>query len=371
MTQLAVLDVSHNQIADELPAVASLLDGLGKLLVVCLRHNPVMRTPAQKRSLLAHMTRVWDGSELLRCVDSEITLQDRVAARQAFVMRGARKGASGVEDAGRLRADAALALCCRDVDRVDGRASAQELQLSNLGLGKWIVQSEALACFEGLKVLALRRNNLTELGVLCDAAVLPSLQVLDVRENQLADITSIAQAVLSHAQLRELGVEDNRCVLASTVCDRQYEDARARLVGLLVHDRLGLPGCELRYIDDRAVEVEEVVLSWGKCSRDPEVFRFEQSVVCQLRRQVEERQIEDGMVACEASELTLCARGLRFLDCCLFSNLASLDLSNNLLTADAIRASGLHLLRRIERVDVSSNNIADPLPVAQIVRAGH
>jgi Leucine-rich repeat (LRR) protein len=330
LQHLRSLDVRSNRIDNKPEVLGPFFNGLPSLVTVALRGNPCMRLRGDRIRLLANIARMKEIQCTLRVIDEPITIDERV---EAMKMAGA-----DMSESEKLRYQVALFMRAPDPRKIPAMA------LRALNLEGMKLRLLRLEDYPNLEVLRLRKNELHHvqgLGLLC----LSSLRLLDMRENQLGDAKEVMQLVNSLKAVEYLGFAGN------PFSNGNEEDYRHRFIGSA--RQLRVVGCPLLWLDDRRIEVEEIVAGWmdtgGKkdeCNR----FRFDLHV---------HRRLEPGQHPQQLFELDLAGCGLTVLDLEQFTKLRRLSLADNALTWKALEAGGIGSLTELEELVLSNNNVAE------------
>lgn len=217
---------------------------------VALRDNPIMKSEGDRKKLIGLMMTMREVTCVLQVIDTVITIDERIDAWKAL---------GGNPDEAELMRYKAIMYqrLPRDLDATQ----LTNLDLNDAGFAKVDVRK-----FVNLDILLLRNNKLTTLE---DTGIntLTKLQVLDLRDNQLAKLEEVVALVRMLPQLTTLGLGNNKCT--------DSKNWRHKLLVQLpeLHQRY----CALRKLDDEDITVEEIVEAW-KATKDTTVesknFRF-------------------------------------------------------------------------------------------------
>lgn len=213
-----------------------------------------------------------------------------------------------------------------------------KLNLSNLDLG----------AFVNLKVLNLRNNRLESLsGVkgLQAQGSFRNLEVLDLRDNQLVDLDEIVNVMVSLPLLTNIGVSGNPIKLKKKKNSIRME--------LLMSCPLFLEiDCRITHIDDELVSVDELVDVASSISKvNEDQYRWKVAVY----RSVPRSTPLDQVTVLDLSNKKLSAK----VDFTLFTSLKTLNLSNNLLTSEALAQSNLGCCQDLRALNLGDNRIKD------------
>ena len=358
MQHLSVLDVSFNLLADPLAYVAELLDGLPSLQFVALRGNPNMKTPADRLRLIGLIQKMRNCEQQqaggLLFIDSEISLDERIQAwMQAEIPR---------QDVERMRCKAVLAVCS------PSNANPRDLiELDLNGRNLQVLVADEFTKYQNLLRLHLQRNGLSDIACICK---LTSLQLLDLRDNQIQKISQIIEVVAVLTNLVELGADENSYMSQSENCDA-YCVYRRKLIQDLLPFGLSTVGYPLRFLDDRSISVAEIIAVWHANDAEKQRFAFEEGVHRAIQSQSGGDEQETICPLKNAETIFLSGLDLEFLDFARIPSLTSVDISCNLLVDFAIAHGGFQSLPALTFLDVSCNNIQSADCLTDLIKFGH
>jgi Leucine-rich repeat (LRR) protein len=357
-------------------ALGAVFDEMPKLVALMLRNNPCMRTKVERMRLMQTMTSLRGVSCSLRYIDSEICMDERV---QAWAQASARTH-SELE---LLKQQALLVLCSPPGVPAE---HVLELDLSTRRLRALL--GSVMAPFTSLRRLLLHDNAIDSLE---NSALekLTSLQVLDLRRNQLSDADHLLQIVLALSNLQELGLQGNSLrPRSSSVADERNDaaeqaqtgfggltsnlfDVQRMLVSTLAPCYERDPHYPLRFVDDNEIAIEDIVAA---CELDATVgakLAFQLTLARQMQDCVSQGLLPPDARASQLMQLDLSDRELSFIDFSQMPRLKRVLLQNNRLDDNALAGSGLQQLNCLEHLDVSFNRVKSDAAVGLIVASGH
>jgi Leucine-rich repeat (LRR) protein len=400
LKRLKCLDLSKNTIRMKLQDFGKVINKLNNLQLLAVRGNPFVEISGAKKKRRSSLF-LRDGGEKdiqeaedntamekfhvallhyivnskkhnfpLRVIDTELTVTERMMAW---------KNEPKIET---VRAPMALFLSTPPGTKPK---EMKQLLLDDTGLSEI-----NLSRYVNLTCLRLRRNKLTSVHLL-KLKVMLSLEVLDLRDNlfpmKRVPLTVIVQEIKGLKRLKYLGVwcppKD-----ASKTADLRHKRRRASTIGLKSHKslaemtpksrkkqrrahqeyrkitisllhRLRNPYCELRYLDETEIKVDEILQNWGNTGNKVEKELFRYKVV---RRRALGNKLPAQLVSLDVS-----GHGLREIDIKEFFNLTILSLSNNRLQLETFKRSGILALKKLKKLDISHNEIEDIKGLALVI----
>lgn len=206
--------------------------------VLAIRGNPCIRSDSSKHeradrlTLMGHMQRLRAVDCSLRVLDTEITVNERVAAWQA--------GGLSADEAEHLRAQIALHV------RTPAGALSRPSTVLTLDLSALELRIVLVSPFAKLQRLSLRGNKLASLAGLGIQSCV-QLIALDLRDNLLSSCSEIFDVCSGLEQLRVLA-----CCSGNTALG---DAAAARRAVIAEFQTLRDPSCALRFLDEKAITV--------------------------------------------------------------------------------------------------------------------
>lgn len=247
---LRVLCATHNSINTPHARIATFLDSIPQLEVVCLRDNPIMRNTDDRMKLLGLLTLQREFAPVLHTLDSTITLNERIDAWKKMEADG---GGHAPEQ---LRFSVVKHFFfLHQPERILGH-ELTTLNLSYSELG-YVDVSE----FVNLRELCLLGNRLDSLDG-CGIILLQQLEVLDLRFNSISRMESIASIASQLPLLETIGIAGNKCapvnniIMSSLHSLRDTRTYRVRFLTLLP-EALHVRGHSLVVIDSKEITIEE------------------------------------------------------------------------------------------------------------------
>lgn len=247
---LRILCATNNNINTPHARLATFLDSIRQLEVVCLRDNPIMKNSDDRMKLLGLLTLQREFAPVLHTLDSTITLNERIDAWKRMEADG------GGQAPEQLRfAVVRHYFFAHQPQPISGH-ELTTLNLSYADLG-FVDLSE----FVNLRELCLLGNRLETLDN-SGITLLQGLEILDLRFNLIPRLEIIADIASSLPLLETLGISGNKCSpvnnVLSTITQTLW-DARSYRVRLLtlLPDALRVRGHSLTVLDSKEITVEE------------------------------------------------------------------------------------------------------------------
>ena len=204
---LTALDLHDNHIKNSLEEIAEVMDGLYALEAIALRQNPAVHSAAQRRQLLLLLDCLDRPRCHLQMVDTPLTIPER------FTLLGER-AASRMPDNDATRFQ--VAIFQRSLPR---KACEQPELIEELDLSGLEVESLLdLRPFTNLRRLLLRDNRLRSWAQIEQSfpSTLPSLRVLDVRNNEIDHWDGLLALLERFPHLCSFGVAGNPVFTSSS-----------------------------------------------------------------------------------------------------------------------------------------------------------
>jgi len=272
-------------------------------------------------------------------------------------MAGNRKGSYEADHIARFRMEAIT------FQRIPFNVPAG--QLKTLDLHECALDSYDLTKFTGLEVLLMRKNGIRTGSDITGLVQLPTLRVLDLRDNcfdKLEEFVSIANCIPS---LVSIGIGGNKCTSA--------KNYRAKFLAQL--PQLHESRCSLSIIDNDPITIEEICSAWKAPSSTSSREKFFHVLLL--------RKIPDHVPFSEVRELDLSQCGLESMDLSNFTSLEKLSLRDNSFDASNLMStspssplslcicclpqlikrfpsgSQVTKLQRLSGLDLSCNNVCD------------
>jgi Leucine-rich repeat (LRR) protein len=294
MQRLEVLDVRNNLLTNLGEISRLLTTRLVALEAVGLAGNKLRKD--YRAHLLAELRHLHLRKSPLTTIDDE-----EITPAELFTAAQAAGTTKMVKDLQQFRFDIAF---IRRSPEVPNRAMISELDLSSVGL-----ELLNLDLFPNLKRLSLANNSLNgKTLVASQVATLKHLQFLNLANNKVKNMDTLVEVVKPLAELADLNFLGNACCGSLSRVDmcKRFE-------------RLSDPMCNLEYVNDAELTVEErVEIAALQGRKDLDLFRL-QFCVFQRRAAPE-----------EVTSLDLSRCGLRTLGGLqIFTRLVTLNLANN------------------------------------------
>jgi Leucine-rich repeat (LRR) protein len=327
LVNLKKLDVANNLIRAPLPALAGFLDDLSSLQLVALSGNPCLKTSEDRAKLISLIRCMKEDFPHLRSIDTEITIRERVS-----VLVDA--GAVSVDEGDNLRF---RAIALQFIPIGIPAEQVTRLDFSNTGL-----RAAGLAKYVNLRVLLLKGNDIKWLSSIQGLEEMSRLEVLDLRNNLLSNLTEFSRLIESKLQsLQAIGLSGNKF----------RKDYRNQMLSDLRY--LHLRKSALSSIDDEEITPAELFVAaqaagTTKMIKDLQQFRFD---IAFIRRSpdVPNRNL--------ITELDLSSVGLELLNLDSFPNLKRVSLANNALNGKTLAASQIGTLRFLAFLNLNNNKV--------------
>ncbi|KAJ3450828.1 protein phosphatase 1 regulatory subunit sds22-related [Anaeramoeba flamelloides] len=351
---LKILDLSNNQINNQIDRIASWIDQMSSLEVLCLRGNPCLKNKTNRKLLIGSIKSMREITSRLRVLDTEITISERVEGWKA-------QGASE-EQCNDLRFKATLYIRLPK-DLLSKPSRVKKLNLSNAELSLIDISE-----FKNLKRLNLQNNKITSIRDIIGIEKLTKLKVLDLRRNLISDENSIVELIKKLPNLVSIGLNKNQFDSQSQK-KKKSKNQKSKLI--YRQDFLNLltflinPSISLKQLDGDAITIEElsIVIKRQLSDKEWKKFDFEKyKFQINLNRRLpinkkKEKFKEINLENCQLTTIQLAP----------YVNLVKLSLRNNKITDKTISANDFKSLKKLMGLDLRDNKIKKLQTFSEIV----
>ncbi|EGG22777.1 hypothetical protein DFA_04907 [Cavenderia fasciculata] len=377
LVKLQRLSLINNQIQTPIPIVAQILDQLVSLETFAIRANPIMQSPTDRLALIGSMATMKQLDQTLKVIDTEITIFDKV--------EGWKVAGGSTRDAETFKLSYITSV---------KQLNLYENTLVTLELADCSLEYLDLTPFINLKALLLPNNRFSTMDQLQSLKTLKDLFALDLRYNELKFVDDIKDHVLALPSLQVVGLMGNPFTAKNDLSKYRVK-LLSHITPLFQTHRY--PLCILDTTEILPEEITEAATIAAKnnnnnhhhhhittntvtttstnslnsngsssgngiinnnnnnnnnniVSEDKKELSFNISI---LRRALFVSPPES------LTELDLGSCGLSHLFLQRFPNLVVLNLSDNLISDNNLKESGINVLQSLKALDIRNNRLKD------------
>ncbi|KAJ3431570.1 protein phosphatase 1 regulatory subunit sds22-related [Anaeramoeba flamelloides] len=356
LKNLKIVDLSYNQINNKIDRIASWIDQMHSLEVLCLRGNPCLKDKTNRRLLIGSIKSMREITSRLRVLDTEITISERVEGWKA-------QGATE-EQCNDLRFKATLYIRLPK-DLLSKPMRVKKLNLSNAELSQIDISE-----FKNLKRLNLQNNKIKSIHDIIGIEKLTQLKVLDLRKNLISDESSVVELVKQLPNLVSIGLNKNQFNIQS---QKKKKNKNQKMKLIYRQDFLNLltflinPVVPLKQLDGDSITLEElsIVIKRQLSDKEWKKFDFEKykfQINLNRRLPVNKKKEKFKEINLENCQLTT-------IQLSPYINLVKLSLRNNTLTDKNISADDFKSLKKLIGLDFRDNKIKKLQTFSEIVNA--